>query len=46
MRKTDYHELARRVPASRIDSEVVVVLDHVVEVAARARPVVDDDASP
>ncbi len=39
MRKSDYHVLARHVPGSRIDPEVVQVLDAIVESAIKARPV-------
>ncbi|MBM4061127.1 MAG: AAA family ATPase [Planctomycetes bacterium] len=39
MRKTDYHRLARLVPARAIDPEVVQVLDAIAAVAERARPV-------
>ncbi len=41
MRKTDYHVLARYVPREQIDSEVAQVLDRIVEVASRAKPVLD-----
>ncbi|HSZ57712.1 MAG TPA: AAA family ATPase [Tepidisphaeraceae bacterium] len=37
-RKSDYHVLARLVPAERIDPEVVEKLDKIVEVARRAIP--------
>ena len=39
MRKSDYHELARLVPKELIDVEVVGMLDAIVEVAGRAKPV-------
>jgi ABC-type lipoprotein export system ATPase subunit len=39
MRKTNYHQLARFVPKELIDPEVVQVLDMIVEVAGRAKPV-------
>ena len=38
MRKTDYHELARLVPAGSIDKEIVDVLDRIVSTAKRAMP--------
>jgi len=38
MRKTDYHTLARFVPEERIDPEVRKVLDRIVAVCERARP--------
>jgi len=38
MRKTDYHRLARFVPAGLIDPEVGEKLDLLVEIAERARP--------
>lgn len=38
MNKTDFHELARCVPAELIAPEVVQVLDGIVEVSKRARP--------
>jgi energy-coupling factor transporter ATP-binding protein EcfA2 len=38
MRKTDYHELARLVPRSLVDKEVVEVLDRVVSTSSRAVP--------
>ena len=37
MRKTDYHTLARLVPASLIDPEVRENLDSIASVAAHAR---------
>jgi hypothetical protein len=40
MRKTDYHTLARFVPPDLIDREVAEVLDRIVAVCERARPVV------
>lgn len=39
LRKSDYHELARLVPADKIDPEVVAKLDAVVAVAKQAKPV-------
>lgn len=39
MNKSDYHVLARFVPKDEIDPEVRSVLDSIVEVASRARPV-------
>lgn len=39
MLKTDYHALAYLVPRDLIDSEIVEKLDHIVEVASRAKPV-------
>jgi energy-coupling factor transporter ATP-binding protein EcfA2 len=41
MQKTNYHTLARHVPRDEIDPEVIAVLDAIVEVAARAKPVGD-----
>jgi ABC-type hemin transport system ATPase subunit len=38
MRKTDYHELAARIPLHEIDPEVVEVLDAIVSTRDRARP--------
>jgi hypothetical protein len=38
LRKTDYHELARLVPADDIDAEVSRTLDVIVDTAKRARP--------
>jgi hypothetical protein len=38
MRKTNYHALARYVPAETLDSEVSEVLDRILEVCRRARP--------
>ncbi|MEA2601967.1 MAG: hypothetical protein QOF89_2959 [Acidobacteriota bacterium] len=38
MRKTDYHALARYVPAETLDPEVGQVLDRILEVCRRARP--------
>jgi hypothetical protein len=38
MRKTDYHVLARLVPASSLDSEIGEKLDALFECASRARP--------
>lgn len=38
MRKTDYHQLARFVPRDQISSEVIAMLDVLVGVAERARP--------
>ncbi len=38
MRKTDYHMLARYVPADQIDPEVIEKLDAIVAVAKRAQP--------
>jgi ABC-type lipoprotein export system ATPase subunit len=43
MRKTDYHVLARHVPKDQIDPEVALVLDLIVEVAARANPLEKND---
>jgi energy-coupling factor transporter ATP-binding protein EcfA2 len=39
MQKTDYHILAKFVPIERIDPEIVVKLDRIVEVAAQSKPV-------
>jgi hypothetical protein len=36
-RKADYHQLAKLLPASEIDEEIVLKLDAIVEVATRAR---------
>ena len=38
LRKTDYHVLARLVPADKIDPEVVEKLDAIVKVANQAKP--------
>ena len=38
LRKTDYHVLARLVPKDKIDPEVIVKLDGIVEVATKAKP--------
>ena len=38
MEKTDYHVLARFVPATQIEAEVREVLDAIAEVASRAKP--------
>lgn len=38
MRKSDYHELARFVPAERLDAEVGAVLDKIESAAASAHP--------
>jgi len=38
LRKSDYHILARLVPADKIDPEVVEKLDAIADVARRARP--------
>ncbi len=43
MPKTDYHVLARFVEADMIDEEVRTLLDRIVEVASRARPVGAED---
>jgi energy-coupling factor transporter ATP-binding protein EcfA2 len=42
MRKTNYHVLARFVPADLIDPEVTQVLDLMVEMAAQAAPLEED----
>jgi energy-coupling factor transporter ATP-binding protein EcfA2 len=39
MQKTDYHVLAHLVPREKIDPEIAVKLDRIVEVANRAKPV-------
>ena len=39
MQKTDYHILTKFVPRERIDPEIVVKLDRIVEIAKQARPV-------
>jgi energy-coupling factor transporter ATP-binding protein EcfA2 len=39
MQKTDYHTLAHLVPREKIDPEIGVKLDRIVEVASRAKPV-------
>jgi hypothetical protein len=36
--KTDYHEVARFVPAASLDTEVRQVLDRIEDIASRARP--------
>ena len=41
MRKTDYHVLVRHVPADQIAPEISEVLDKVLEVAERAKPVTE-----
>jgi hypothetical protein len=38
LRKSDYHRLARFVPKERIDAEVRIKLDAIVDVAKKARP--------
>ncbi|MBI1899944.1 MAG: AAA family ATPase [Planctomycetia bacterium] len=38
LQKTDYHRLAALVSKDQIDSEVAAVLDRIVDVASRARP--------
>ena len=38
LRKTDYHALARLVPADKIDPEITAKLDGIVAVAAKASP--------
>ncbi|MCP4655292.1 MAG: AAA family ATPase [bacterium] len=38
MRKTDYHQLAHLVRRELIDDEVIEKLDHLVEIAEKARP--------
>jgi hypothetical protein len=40
MQKTDYHVLAQFVPRERIDPEIAVKLDRIVETASRAKPVI------
>ena len=45
MRKSDYHVLARHVPADRIDPEITQVLEGVVEVSARANPAREEDGA-
>lgn len=42
MRKTDYHVLARHVPKDQIDSEVSEVLNFIVEVAEKAKPLQEE----
>jgi hypothetical protein len=42
LQKTDYHVLARYVPRVQIDPEVSQVLDAIVDVASRAKPVAGD----
>ena len=42
MRKSDYHELARLVPTDMIDQEVIEKLDAIVEIAQKAKPLVDE----
>jgi len=43
MRKTDYHLLARFVPEDQIDPEVSRVMDYLVEFAAKANPIREED---
>lgn len=43
MRKTDYHVLARYVPNDQIDQEVSQVLDFIVEVAEKAKPLKEEE---
>lgn len=43
MQKTDYHQLARHVPKELLPAEVGQVLDAILEVSRRARPVRDQD---
>lgn len=43
MRKSDYHRLAALVPREGVAPEVTEVLDAIVEVAGRARPLRDED---
>jgi energy-coupling factor transporter ATP-binding protein EcfA2 len=43
MNKSDYHTLARYVPSDQIDPEVTQVLDLIVQVAAQAKPVTDEE---
>lgn len=45
MQKTDYHVLARHVPRHQIDPEVSEVLDSLVEIAAIANPLREDETS-
>lgn len=42
MRKTNYHELALNVPKERIDPEISMVLDSIVEVALKAKPLLEE----
>ena len=42
LRKTDYHILARYVAHDQIDLEVGEVLSNIVDVASRAKPIVED----
>lgn len=42
MRKSDYHVLARHLKREEIDPEAVEVLDAILEVAQRARPVLSE----
>ena len=42
LQKTDYHVLARYVPRDQIDPEVGQVLDAIVDVASRAKPLAGD----
>ena len=41
MRKTNYHSLVKYLPPDQIDSEVVQVLDAILEVANEAAPLSD-----
>jgi hypothetical protein len=45
MRKSDYHVLARHVPADRIDPEITQVLNAVLEVSGRANPAREEDGA-
>jgi ABC-type nitrate/sulfonate/bicarbonate transport system ATPase subunit len=45
MNKSDYHTLARYVPREQIDPEVIEVLDLIAQVAARAKPVTDEEGA-
>jgi hypothetical protein len=42
MRKTDYHILSRYVSEDQIDPEVSTVLDEILEVANKAKPVQEE----
>ena len=42
MRKTDYHVLARYVLKDQVDPEVSVVLDNIVKVALKAKPIQEE----
>jgi hypothetical protein len=43
MNKTDYHRLARYIPRDQIDPEISTVLDFIVEVATKSRPIREEE---